>query len=50
MQSGKASVAVKATLEDGSAVIIETSLDIWIMATCALRGAFTDQFTGTPLG
>lgn len=49
MQSGAHSVALRLDMPGVGTLVAETSLALWITATCALRGAFPDAFTGTPL-
>jgi hypothetical protein len=45
---GKPSVALWLDTDQGP-VIAQTTLNAWIAATCALRGAFPSAFAGTPL-
>lgn len=48
MSSGKPSLALLLDTDQGP-VIAQTSLATWITATCAIRGAFPEAFSGTPL-
>lgn len=49
MSNGAPSVAVRVLLADGTFLVVETSLGLWINATSAARGWFPEAFAGGAL-
>jgi hypothetical protein len=44
MESGRPSVMLRIDLPDGKVALCETSLDLWLNATAAMRGRYEEAF------